>query len=33
MTETVDVTTCLWFESAGMDAARFYVALIPDSRL
>lgn len=33
MTETVDVTTCLWFENAGMDAARFYVALIPDSRL
>ena len=25
--------TCLWFESGGEDAARFYVTLLPDSRI
>lgn len=33
MEETTSVTTCLWFESHGIDAARFYVSLIPNSRL
>lgn len=33
MTEHFSVTTCLWFESKGIEAARFYVSLIPDSRL
>lgn len=25
--------TCLWFESGGEEAARFYVTLLPDSRI
>jgi predicted 3-demethylubiquinone-9 3-methyltransferase (glyoxalase superfamily) len=33
MTEHLSVTTCLWFENKGIEAARFYVSLIPDSRL
>ncbi len=31
--ENVSITTCLWFASHGIDAARFYISLIPDSRL
>ncbi len=27
------VSTCLWFESGGRDAAKFYVSLIPGSTL
>jgi predicted 3-demethylubiquinone-9 3-methyltransferase (glyoxalase superfamily) len=27
------VRTCLWFDGAAEDAARFYVTLIPDSRI
>ena len=27
------VRTCLWFEKGGEEAARFYVTLIPDSRI
>ena len=27
------IRTCLWFESDGEAAARFYVTLIPDSRI
>ncbi len=27
------VRTCLWFESGGEEAARFYVTLLPDSRI
>ncbi|MHA7872039.1 MAG: VOC family protein [Hyphococcus sp.] len=30
---TSKIRTCLWFESGGLDAARFYVSLLPDSRL
>ena len=33
MSEHLSVTTCLWFENKGIEAARFYVSLIPDSRL
>lgn len=33
MPETLSVTTCLWFEKNGIDAARFYVSLLPGSRL
>lgn len=33
MSEHLSVTTCLWFEHKGLEAARFYVSLIPDSRL
>ncbi|ROU01123.1 VOC family protein [Histidinibacterium lentulum] len=33
MSEKLSVTTCLWFENKGIEAARFYVSLIPDSRL
>jgi predicted 3-demethylubiquinone-9 3-methyltransferase (glyoxalase superfamily) len=33
MTEDVSITTCLWFENSGIDAARFYVSTIPNSRL
>lgn len=25
--------TCLWFESGGEEAARFYATLLPDSRV
>lgn len=28
-----DVTPCLWFESQAEEAARFYTALLPDSRI
>ncbi len=27
------VRTCLWFAQRGLDAARFYVGLLPDSRI
>ncbi len=27
------VTTCLWYDGDGEDAARFYVSLIPNSRI
>lgn len=27
------VRTCLWFEKGGLEAARFYTMLIPDSRV
>lgn len=30
---TAKVRTCLWFEGKGEEAARFYVSLIPDSRI
>ena len=33
MTQHSKVRTCLWFENGGLDAARFYVGLIPDSAL
>lgn len=33
MSEHLSVATCLWFESQGVEAARFYVSLIPNSRL
>jgi len=33
MSEQLSVTTCLWFENKGIEAARFYVSLIPASRL
>lgn len=33
MSEHLSVATCLWFESQGIEAARFYVSLIPNSRL
>ncbi|MEO0786375.1 MAG: VOC family protein [Pseudomonadota bacterium] len=26
-----DIRTCLWFESGGLEAARFYTSLLPDS--
>ena len=31
MTTKPKVRTCLWFDSQGEDAARFYVSLLPDS--
>ena len=27
------VRTCLWFESGGLDAARFYTSLLPNSKM
>ncbi len=27
------IRTCLWFEKSGHEAARFYVSLLPDSRV
>lgn len=33
MTATPKVRTCLWFDSRGEEAARFYVSLLPDSRI
>ena len=30
---TSKLRTCLWFESGGLDAARFYVSLFPDSAI
>ncbi len=33
MSAAPKVRTCLWFEKNGLEAARFYVSLLPDSRL
>jgi len=33
MEHTSKVRTCLWFEKGGLDAAREYVQLLPDSRI
>lgn len=33
MAEFATVSTCLWFESRGEEAARFYVSLLPNSRI
>lgn len=33
MAETAKVRTCFWFARRGIDAARFYVGLLPDSRI
>ena len=30
---TAKVRTCLWFDSQGEEAARFYVSLLPDSQI
>lgn len=30
---TSKVRTCLWFEKEGEDAARYYVSLLPDSKI
>ena len=32
-TSATRVRTCLWFEKGGLEAARFYVSLLPDSRM
>ncbi|TAD74982.1 MAG: VOC family protein, partial [Sphingomonadales bacterium] len=26
-----EVATCLWFDQSGLEAAQFYVTLLPDS--
>ena len=31
--ESVEIRTCLWFDSGGLEAARFYTSLLPDSVL
>ena len=31
MTGAVQLRTCLWFDTGGIDAARFYTTLLPDS--
>jgi predicted 3-demethylubiquinone-9 3-methyltransferase (glyoxalase superfamily) len=33
MTEQRKVRTCFWFARRGIDAAKFYVGLLPDSRI
>ncbi len=33
MNENSKVHTCLWFEKGGLEAAKFYVSLLPDSRI
>ena len=33
MTDTTKIATCLWFNKNAEEAARFYVATFPDSRL
>ena len=33
MTPSVEVRTCLWFESGGLEAARYYTELVPGSML
>ena len=33
MSEQRKVRTCFWFARGGIDAARFYVGLLPDSRI
>lgn len=31
--ESVEIRTCLWFDRGGLEAARFYTSLLPDSLL
>ncbi len=33
MSEQRKVRTCLWFTCRGIDAAEFYISLLPDSRI
>jgi predicted 3-demethylubiquinone-9 3-methyltransferase (glyoxalase superfamily) len=33
MTEQRKVRTCFWFARRGVDAAHFYISLLPDSRI
>ena len=33
MVSSPKVRTCLWFEKDGLEAAKFYVSLLPDSHL
>lgn len=33
MSNKVKVRTCLWFDNQGEEAAKFYVSLLPDSRI
>ncbi|WP_206453008.1 VOC family protein [Aurantimonas marina] len=33
MSDKPKVRTCLWFDGRGEDAAKFYVSLLPDSRI
>ncbi|WP_324752017.1 VOC family protein [Roseovarius sp. Pro17] len=33
MEHAAKVRTCLWFEKGGLDAAKEYVSLVPDSRI
>lgn len=33
MTGSPSVRTCLWYDGDGEEAARFYVSLLPDSRI
>lgn len=33
MTTNAKVRTCLWFARRGIDAAEFYVGILPDSRI
>ena len=33
MIEQRKVRTCFWFTRRGIDAAQFYVELLPDSRI
>lgn len=33
MSDTAKVRTCLWFATRGIDAAKTYVELLPDSRI
>ena len=33
MSDKPKVRTCLWFDKEGEEAARFYVSLLPDSRI
>ncbi|MEY4396579.1 MAG: hypothetical protein RLZZ40_335 [Actinomycetota bacterium] len=33
MTDSKSLTTCLWFDGNGREAAEFYVSVFPDSRM
>ncbi len=33
MTEFSNVNTCIWFEEGGLEAARFYTSLLPNSHI
>ncbi len=33
MNEESKIRTCLWFEKGGLEAAKFYVSLLPNSRM